>query len=73
MKTIGLLSDTHSCWDDRYARHFAGCDEIWHAGDIGDISIIERLEQIAPSFVLSPEISTVRRSVGNVRKCSGSR
>ncbi len=67
MKTIGLLSDTHSCWDDRYARHFAGCDEIWHAGDIGDISIIERLEQIAP------EISTVRRSVGNVRKCSGSR
>lgn len=48
MKLIGLLSDTHSCWDDRYAKHFAGCDEIWHAGDIGDISIVERLKEIAP-------------------------
>lgn len=48
MKRIGILSDTHSCWDDRYAKHFADCDEIWHAGDIGDISIIRRLEEIAP-------------------------
>ena len=48
MKKIGILSDTHSCWDDRYAKHFAGCDEIWHAGDVGDISVIRRLEEIAP-------------------------
>lgn len=48
MKLIGILSDTHSCWDDRYAVHFAECDEIWHAGDVGDISIITRLEEIAP-------------------------
>lgn len=48
MKRIGLLSDTHSCWDDRFATHFAGCDEIWHAGDVGDISVIARLEQVAP-------------------------
>ena len=48
MKTIGILSDTHSCWDDRYAAHFAGCDEIWHAGDIGDITILERLRAVAP-------------------------
>lgn len=48
MKRIGILSDTHSCWDDRYAAHFKDCDEIWHAGDVGDISIIRRLEQIAP-------------------------
>lgn len=48
MKRIGLLSDTHSCWDDRYAAHFAQCDEIWHAGDVGDISVIKRLEAIAP-------------------------
>lgn len=48
MKTIGILSDTHSCWDDRYALHFKGCDEIWHAGDIGDISILERLKGVAP-------------------------
>ncbi len=47
-KLIGILSDTHSCWDDRYAKHFAGCDEIWHAGDVGDIDIIRRLEAVAP-------------------------
>lgn len=48
MKRIGIISDTHSCWDDRFALHFNGCDEIWHAGDIGDISVIERLLQVAP-------------------------
>lgn len=48
MKLIGILSDTHSCWDDRYVTHFAKCDEIWHCGDIGDISIIRRLEEICP-------------------------
>lgn len=48
MKTIGILSDTHSCWDDRYALHFKNCDEIWHAGDIGDITILERLRGVVP-------------------------
>ena len=57
MKRIGILSDTHSCWDDRYAVHFADCDEIWHAGDVGDISIITRLEEIAP---------VVRAVAGNI-------
>ncbi len=57
MTTIGILSDTHSCWDERYALHFAGCDEIWHAGDIGDITVLERLRAIAP---------TVRAVCGNV-------
>ena len=57
MKRIGILYDTHSCWDDRYAKHFAQCDEIWHAGDIGDISIIEQLEAIVP---------TVRAVYGNI-------
>lgn len=42
------MSDTHSCWDDRYARHFDACDEIWHAGDVGDISVIARLEAVCP-------------------------
>lgn len=48
MKRIGIISDTHSHWDDRYALHFAQCDEIWHAGDIGCIDIIERLENVCP-------------------------
>lgn len=48
MKRIGILSDTHSCWDDRYLLHFADCDEIWHAGDIGSPLIVERLEEHCP-------------------------
>ncbi|HKG05723.1 MAG TPA: metallophosphoesterase family protein [Pedobacter sp.] len=35
MVTIGLLSDTHGFLDDAVFRHFADCDEIWHAGDFG--------------------------------------
>ena len=36
MTRIGILSDTHGFWDDRYLKHFENCDEIWHAGDIGN-------------------------------------
>lgn len=46
MKKIGIISDTHGCWDNRYGLHFADCDEIWHAGDVGDYMVIERLEEI---------------------------
>ena len=48
MKRIGLMSDTHSWWDDRYLHHFADCDEIWHAGDIGSEVIINQLEAHCP-------------------------
>ena len=47
MKRIGLLSDTHNCWDDRYVKYFDGCDEIWHAGDFGSYGIAQRLGEIA--------------------------
>ena len=45
---IGLLSDTHSHMDDQILKHFKECDEIWHAGDIGDRKIMEPLQEIAP-------------------------
>ena len=48
MKRIGLLSDTHGYWDDRYAKYFAECDEIWHAGDIGTFELAERLADLKP-------------------------
>lgn len=48
MKRIGLLSDTHSYWDERYIKHFAECDEIWHVGDFGTIEIADKLKKIAP-------------------------
>lgn len=46
MVRIGLLSDTHGCYDPRFAQHFAQCDEIWHAGDIGTPEVADRLEEI---------------------------
>lgn len=48
MKRIGILSDTHGYWDDRYLLHFADCDEIWHAGDIGSDTITKLLEEFRP-------------------------
>ncbi len=48
MKKIGLLSDTHGHLHDRVKVFLEHCDEIWHAGDIGDLSVISGLEQIAP-------------------------
>lgn len=48
MIKIGLLSDTHAYWDDRYEKYFASCDEIWHAGDIGSLELINKLETIKP-------------------------
>ena len=48
MKRIGLLSDTHGYWDERYARYFAECDEIWHAGDIGSPELAMRLNEVRP-------------------------
>lgn len=48
MKKIGLLSDTHGYWDERYARYFEPCDEIWHAGDIGSLEVADRLAALRP-------------------------
>lgn len=48
MKRIGLLSDTHSWWDDKYAKYFEDCDEIWHAGDIGSMDLALRFETLKP-------------------------
>lgn len=48
MKRIGILSDTHSYWDDRYLTYFEPCDEIWHAGDICSTELAERLAAFRP-------------------------
>lgn len=48
MKRIGIISDTHSYWDERYRKYFSECDEIWHAGDIGSTEVAERLAAIKP-------------------------
>ena len=45
---IGLLSDTHNYLDPKVFSYFKDCDEVWHAGDIGDRCVIEQLEAFKP-------------------------
>lgn len=53
---IGLISDSHSYIDHITLRHLEEVDEIWHAGDIGDLSVIESL----------PKEKTIRGVFGNI-------
>jgi len=46
MKRIGLLSDTHSWIYPGINDFFNACDEIWHAGDIGNLATFESLERL---------------------------
>ena len=48
MKRIGLLSDTHGYWDQKYLDYFEECDEIWHAGDIGSLEVAQKLAEFRP-------------------------
>lgn len=48
MTKIGLLSDTHGLLDPRVLEHFKDVDEIWHAGDIGSMEVLERLRAAKP-------------------------
>ena len=56
MKSITLLSDTHSVLDERFIRHLKNSDEIWHAGDIGSLEIYDKLKKL----------SNVRAVYGNI-------
>lgn len=49
MTRIGLLSDTHGYLDRRVFEHFAACDEIWHAGDIGSTEVLQSLRTFRPT------------------------
>ena len=64
MKRITLLSDTHGELDKRFFPHFKESDEIWHAGDIGSIDIIDSLNKLAPVKAVFGNIDNhiIRRS-----------
>ena len=49
MKKIGLLSDTHGFLDPKIKSYFSEVDEIWHAGDIGDIAVLHELKSFKPT------------------------
>lgn len=48
MTRIGLISDTHNYLDEAVFNYFSECDEIWHAGDFGNIELADRLAQFKP-------------------------
>ena len=45
MKKIGLLSDTHGHLDEKIMKFFKDCDEIWHAGDFGNIETADKISK----------------------------
>lgn len=48
MTRIGLLSDTHGDLPESIFHYFSNVDEIWHAGDIGDKRVTDRLKAFKP-------------------------
>jgi len=48
MKRIGLLSDTHCTLSARVFKFFESVDEIWHAGDIGNVETADKLSAFKP-------------------------
>ena len=54
---IGVLSDSHGYLHPDAYSFFEGCDEIWHAGDIMDDSILDELRS-APHGVSRATLET---------------
>ena len=48
MKKILLLSDTHGHMDEKILKYAKVADEIWHAGDIGNLEVMDTLQKIKP-------------------------
>lgn len=48
MKRIGILSDTHGIIIPQVFDFFKDVDEVWHAGDLGNIAVAEQLEAFKP-------------------------
>ncbi len=48
MRKILLISDTHSFLDEKLLKHIAEADEVWHAGDIGNVELTDKLKTLKP-------------------------
>jgi uncharacterized protein len=54
---IALLSDTHGYMDDEILSHCRDADEIWHAGDMGSLAVMQRLENLGkPIFAVTGNV-----------------
>tara|TARA_R110002073_G_scaffold145532_4_gene297682 strand:+ start:148 stop:642 length:495 start_codon:yes stop_codon:yes gene_type:complete len=48
MKKILLLSDTHGFIDDQILKFVKQADEVWHAGDIGNLEVTDTINKLKP-------------------------
>jgi len=48
MKKILLISDTHGHLDSKLIKYIEAADEVWHAGDIGDLNVCEQIKKLKP-------------------------
>ena len=48
LKKILLLSDTHSHIDEKILKYVHQADEVWHAGDIGDLKVTDSIKKLKP-------------------------
>jgi len=48
MKRILLISDTHSYLDPALLKHIGEADEVWHAGDIGSLTVTDTIKELKP-------------------------
>lgn len=75
MKKILLLSDTHSYIDDRIVHYAEQADEVWHAGDIGDLKVTDTLKKIKPLQAVYGNIDDAKARtefpLNNVFNCEG--
>ena len=52
MIKIGILSDTHGVLKEEVIEGLKGCIAIFHAGDVGNSNILDRLREVAPVYVV---------------------
>ncbi|MDO4736892.1 MAG: metallophosphoesterase family protein [Bacteroidia bacterium] len=48
MAYIGVISDTHGFFDDNLRKFLEPVDEIWHAGDFGNIETADKIARFKP-------------------------
>lgn len=48
MKKILLISDTHSYIPESFFKYLKNADELWHAGDVGNVELIDELKKLIP-------------------------
>lgn len=65
MKTmrVGVISDTHGLLRPEALRALAGVHHILHAGDVGDLSILDALAEIAP-------VTAIRGNIDRTGPCA---